>query len=75
MMNCVLTQHSTVTRSRSMISTILRAEKWSMITHGAPRMVGVKWPVHSPKPNGAGTTDMNTSSGRSAPSSAAFLWK
>ena len=58
-MNCVLTHESTVTRSLSMSRIMPSTEKRLMTTHGAPRMVGVKWPVQRPNPNGAGTTDMN----------------
>ena len=75
MMNCVLTQHSTVTRSRSIRSSAASASKWSITTVGQPRMPGVKWPVQSPKPNGAGIALKKTSSSPKSPASAASWWK
>ena len=42
MMNCVLTQHSTVTRSVAMSRSASAAEKRSMSTAGTPSIAGVK---------------------------------
>ena len=67
MMNCVDTQHSTDTFSRSTSRIMPSALKWLMTAQGAPMSVGVKCAVHSPKPNGAGTTDIQLSSAVSPP--------
>ncbi len=75
MTNWVLTQARTVTRSRSASCSARSGEKRGMRTTGAPRIVGVKCAVHSPKPNGAGIAERNTSFGVSAPASTASPWK
>ena len=69
MMNCVLTQHSTVTRSRSMRSSTASASNRSTTTVGTPSSVGDTCAVQMPNPNGAGSALRNTSSSRKSPAS------
>ena len=57
-----------------MRSMAVAASNRDMTMHGAPRTVGVTCDVQMPKPNGAGTTLMNTSSAVSSPASTASSW-
>ena len=57
-----------------MRSIAVAASNRDMTMHGAPRAVGVKCEVQMPKPNGAGTRLMNTSSAVSSPASTASSW-
>jgi hypothetical protein len=75
MMNCVLTQASTVTRSCSIMSSVAPTSNRSATMVGLPRIAGVKWAVHSPNPNGAGMAERNTSSEVSSAASTASWWK
>ncbi len=73
--NWVLTQASTVTRSRSMAAITASASKRSCTTVGAPSTDGVTCDVQMPKPNGAGIALRKTSSVVMSPASAASWWK
>lgn len=75
MVNCVLTQHSTVTPCRAIASQVAAAVNRSRMTAVAPRWIGVVWLVQIPKPNGVGMTGRKTSSGASIPFATAFWWK
>ena len=71
----MLTQASTVTRSRSMAAITASASKRSCTTVGAPSTAGVTCAVQMPKPNGAGIALRKTSSVVMSPASAASWWK
>jgi hypothetical protein len=73
--NCVVTQQTTLTRSRSMRSSAPAASNRGITTVGQPSSAGVNVAVHCAKPYGAGMSDMNTSSAVNAPASTASRWK
>ena len=72
--NWVDTAARAVTRCSSMRSMAVVASNRDITMHGAPRAVGVTCEVQMPKPNGAGTRLMNTSSAVSSPASTASSW-
>ena len=71
MTNWVDTAMNTVARSWASIRSVSLTLNRGSTTLGAPSSVGVKCAVHSPKPNGAGTTLMQMSSVVSSPASTA----
>ena len=73
--NCLLTQHSTVTLWRAIAAQAAAAVNRSRRMAVAPRYIGVVWVVQIPNPKGVGMTGRKTSSALSYPLATAFWWK